>query len=591
MKKIVYKIYGFLHTLKYQNELFLSIKSMFNEKLLDNRTHLKLATNWLLYMQNTDGGYSRKFSFISGRDESYIETTGYIIPTLLDVAEYLKDNKYKKSAIKAGEWLLVIQNSDGSFSEIDDNQPFAFDTGQVLIGLNRLFLKTQDERYQKAAKRASYWLAANQEDDGSWERVAYNHQKHSYYSRVSSAMLSYSLVSNDEYIKKQALKNTEWVLSQQQSSGYFNHASFLEDVPAYLHTLVYILEGLLDVYELNKNEKILEAVFLNANRLKEINLSREMLLCSQYNSEFECTNDERCITGLAQWAGICLRLFELTEDKSYRDIAITTLFYLKSKQIQEGEVLKGALPASVPFWGRYGSFSFVNWGNKFFIDALLRLDQYNLDIKEEQESWVSLAFSFNETVVHEELTLMDRAYLKKFDDYFKPLKDQHLTLLDLGCGRGRFLDYFKQNYPKWKIIGVEPTFEKEGYILKGSAYAIPVEDNSIDILFSIEVLQHTYIEDSMLEINRVLKKEAHLVIGERNPWSVLGILKPLLEFKGRWMYPWDSPFREKWYGKNRWIEIFRQNNIEMKSVEIINNPRDKKVKFLNRYYFMVGEVK
>ena len=591
MKQIVYKIYGFISALKYPKELYLSFKYSFNQKILTNKEHIVLASDWLVSIQNSDGGYARKFSLISGRDVSYIETTGYIVPTLLDMAEYLDVAKYKTSATLAGEWLLEMQNSDGSFSEIEDNRPFAFDTGQVLIGLNRLFLETEDTRYQEASKRASYWLANHQEDDGSWERVAYNGQKHSYYTRVSSAMLAYALVADDAYIEKQALKNIAWVLSQQQESGYFNHASFLEEVPAYLHTFVYILEGLLDVYGLTKDEKILEAILCNANRLKEINLREGVLLCSQYDSEFACTNGERCITGLAQWAGVCLRLFELTEDKNYKEIAISTLFYLKSKQIQEGGVLKGALSASVPFWGRYGAFSFVNWGNKFFIDALFLLDKYKLDIREEQEHFVSLAFSLNETVVYDELTVMDRAYLKKFDDYFKAQKEQPLTLLDLGCGRGRFLDYFREHYPKWKIIGVEPTFEKEGYILKGSAYGIPVESNSIDILFSIEVLQHTYIDDSMREIERVLKKEAHLVVGERNPWSVLGVLKPLLELKGRWMYPWDSPFREKWYGKIQWREIFGKYNIEMKRIETINNPRDKKVKFLNRYYFMVGEVR
>jgi len=591
LKQIVYKIYGFVSALKYPKALYLSFKYSFNQKILTNKEHMVLASNWLVDIQNGDGGYARKFSLISGRDDSYIETTGYIIPTLLNMAKYFNENSYKKSAIKAGEWLLNIQNSDGSFSEIDDNRPFAFDTGQVLIGLNQLFLETEDERYQEAAKRASYWLADNQESDGSWEMVAYNRQKHSYYTRVSSAMLAYALVENDTYIEKQALKNIEWVVSQQQENGYFNHASFLEEVPAYLHTLIYILEGLLDVYEMTKDEKILEVILRNANRLKEINLGDGVLLCSQYNSDFRCTNGERCITGLAQWAGVCLRLFEITEDKNYKEIAISTLFYLKSKQIQEGGVLKGALSASVPFWGRYGAFSFVNWGNKFFIDSLLLLDKYKLDIKEEQEYFVSLAFSLNETVVYDALTAMDRAYLKKIDDYFKPFKEQSLTLLDLGCGRGRFLDYFTQNYPKWKVIGVEPTFEKEGSILKGSAYDIPVESNSIDILFSIEVLQHTYIDDSMREIERVLKKEAHLVIGERNPWSVLGILKPLLELKGRWMYPWDSPFREKWYGKSQWRDIFGKYNIEMKQIETINNPRDKKVKFLNRYYFMVGEMR
>lgn len=588
VKPKIYKIYGFLNSLKHPKELYLNFKYMFNQRILTNQEHTVLASDWLLDIQNSDGGFARKISLISGRDLSYIETTGYIIPTLLDVAEYLNEEKYRQSAIKAGEWLLSVQNKDGSFSEIDHNQSFAFDTGQVLIGLNRLYKETEDEQYRLSAKRASYWLAKNQEEDGSWEKVAYNHQKHTYYSRVSSAMLEYALVNGDEYIEKQALKHTSWVLSLQTKEGYFLHASFLEGVPAYLHTLIYILEGLLDVYRLNQEKQVLDAILLNANRFKEMNLNEEMLLCSGYSTDLKCSNKERCITGLAQWAGVCLQIFEINGDESYKNIAITTLFYLKSKQIQEGEVLKGALPASVPFWGRYGAFESVNWGNKFFIDALLLLDKYQLDRKKEQELWTSLAFRFNNKVVQSRLTAMDRAYLTHFDRYFEPFRDRDLTLLDLGCGEGRFLNYFKEHYPKWNVIGVEPTFEKDE-IIKGSAYEIPLKDNSVDIVFTIEVLQHTYIEESFLEIKRVMKKDAFFSIGERNSFSILGLLKIPFELKGRWMYPWDSPFRERWYKLKEWKEIFEKYGFKMNSINKINSPSDKKIKFLNRYYLLIGE--
>jgi len=188
LKHSVYYIFGFVSSLRYIGILKESFKSMVNETVLDNKTHIKIASDWLLYMQNSDGGYSRKFSFIGGRDRSYIETTGYIIPSLIESGLYLQEEKYINSALKAGHWLLSIQNSDGSFSEIDTNKPYAFDTGQCLIGLNYLYEYTKDERYLYSAKQASYWLMYNQESDGSWQKVAYNNEKHTYYSRVASAM-------------------------------------------------------------------------------------------------------------------------------------------------------------------------------------------------------------------------------------------------------------------------------------------------------------------------------------------------------------------------------------------------------------------
>ena len=125
-------------------------------------------------------------------------------------------------------FLLNIQNDDGSFSEIDTNKPFAFDTGQCLIGLNFLYELTRDKRFFEAAKKAAYWLFENQEDDGSWQKVAYNNEKHTYYSRVAAAMFKFSMFENDDIIKKAVFKNVEWVLSNQLENGFFKYSSFID---------------------------------------------------------------------------------------------------------------------------------------------------------------------------------------------------------------------------------------------------------------------------------------------------------------------------------------------------------------------------
>ena len=107
LKPIFYKIYAFIFSFRHIVELYLSFKYMFNQKILTNKEHIGLASDWLLYMQNSDGGYSRKFSLVSGRDISYIETTGYIILTLLDVAEdFLNDDRYRQSDIKSRDRIL-----------------------------------------------------------------------------------------------------------------------------------------------------------------------------------------------------------------------------------------------------------------------------------------------------------------------------------------------------------------------------------------------------------------------------------------------------------------------------------------------------
>ena len=581
MKQILYKIYGLLYSLKYPFVLKEAIYSIFDERIENNKFHLKLAGEWLLYMQNSDGGYSRKFSFISRRDKSYIETTGYIIPSLINLGEYLSEEKFINSALKAGEFLLSIQNSDGSFSEIDTFKPFVFDTGQCLIGLNYLYEYTKNERYLNALKKAAYWLKEVQEDDGSWEKFAYNQEKHTYYSRVAAAMLKSAKILNDKELENAALKNIKWVLNNQIENGFFKYSSFLKNVPAFLHTLMYVLEGLLDVYEITKDEEVLKAILKNSKKFRKINLKSDLILCSQYNEKFECVNNDRCITGLAQWAGVALRIYDITKDENYKKCAVNTLFYLKAKQLKNS-VMRGGFSASIPFWGKYGSFDFVNWNNKFFIDSMILYEKLKLSKLKEQENFVNSAFNISSSVVTDELSFMDKKYIGKLKKILS--KDKKLKILDVGCGKGVIINELKKEYPLIEFVGVDPVFSNET-IKKGSIYNLPFGDKEFDIVMVFEVLQHTYLDVALKEIYRVLKNKGKIVIGERNPYSFLGLLKPILELKGKWMYPFDSPFREKWYFKNEWIDNLKRAGFEVNSIDVIEGSGKK---FVNRYYFIEG---
>jgi len=583
VKRHLYKIYGFFHSLKHPTILKATVSAMLGEEVEENRAYMKAAADWLLSMQNNDGGYSRKFSLIGGRDPSYIETTGYIIPTLWKVGERLSEQRYIDSAKRAGEWLLRIQNENGSFNEIDYNTPFAFDTGQCLIGLNFLYRKTEDNRFLNAAKKAAYWLKENQESDASWLKVAYNRQKHSYYSRVAAAMLEYGFISGDEKIKHSALKSIDWILKQQAPNGFFAKSSFLEGMPPFLHTVIYVYEGLLDVYEMTGESHILEAVLKAADTLKTINLKRDLILCSQYNEAFECVNKERCLTGLAQWAGIALRLYEISGDKEYLVCAKNTIFYLKAKQIKSSE-MKGGFSASIPFWGRYGGFDFVNWNNKFFLDALLGYDAHYRCVTDEQESFVATAFVQTEEVVTDKISFMDRQYLERLRRILP--KERLLKVLDIGCGKGVIIKTLSEEFRNIEFFGIDPVYEN-AMIKKGSIYNIPFEEDFFDVVLCFEVLQHTYIDSALKEIKRVSKSGAMVVIGERNPFSILGFLKPLLELSGRWMYPWDSPFKERWYGKKRWIQLLKTHGFDRIDIETIES-RGKR--WVHRYFFIKGRV-
>jgi hypothetical protein len=112
------------------------------------------------------------------------------------------------------------------------------------------------------------------------------------------------------------------------------------------------------------------------------------VLRSQYDTNWNVTNGEECIPGLAQWAGLCLHLCEITKDAVWLEAAQLSIYYLKSKQLRGRGILRGALSASVPLWGYYHPMMFPNWAVKFFADALIQYDKHKFAVWQEQETWV-----------------------------------------------------------------------------------------------------------------------------------------------------------------------------------------------------------
>ena len=103
-------------------------------------------------------------------------------------------------------------------------------------------------------------------------------------------------------------------------------------------------------------------------------LNKEGLLYSQYDTQWKATNTEYCVTGLAQYAGICFDVAKITNDLKYRNWGKNIVTRLCQWQQKDGQDLKGSLPSSIPFWGYYGGMDFFNWNIKFFLDSCIKLD-------------------------------------------------------------------------------------------------------------------------------------------------------------------------------------------------------------------------
>lgn len=368
---------GILRMVRHGDELVAALRAMRNTSVLSNREHLKLAGDWLLFAQSvkSDGGYAHSYSLHQGWERSYPETTGYIIPTMIKLGDHLKDDRYKASALNAGAWLLSMQRPDGSFPDLE-GRPQVFDTGQIIEGLLALSATTHDAAYLTAASRAGEFLIGCQDPDGSWTSFSYHRLPHTYYTRVAANLLRLSQATGKLRFATAGRKNLSWALTRKASRGFFSNMSFQADEAPILHTIIYVLEGLLDSYRLDNDEALMAALTVTTENIVAINRARDYLLFARYNEQWKAQGTEYCTVGLAQWAGLLLNLHSLKRNEEYALLAERTLSFLKSKQIRNsGANMQGSIPGSIPVWGSYFRFAFNNWTIKFFIDALLLLEQ------------------------------------------------------------------------------------------------------------------------------------------------------------------------------------------------------------------------
>jgi ubiquinone/menaquinone biosynthesis C-methylase UbiE len=147
------------------------------------------------------------------------------------------------------------------------------------------------------------------------------------------------------------------------------------------------------------------------------------------------------------------------------------------------------------------------------------------------------------------MNLFHTGLYKKY--YSKELSKEPTTLLDLGCGGGRFINYLAKKYSEFELIGFDHSeemvnlsikdnleFVKSGRVKidKGSVSQLPYDNNSINVVTAHETVQFwPDIHVSFSEIYRVLQNNGRFYIINRYPpegtkWWQLAKLKNESDF-------------------------------------------------------------
>ncbi|GAB4541208.1 MAG: class I SAM-dependent methyltransferase [Thermodesulfovibrionia bacterium] len=98
-------------------------------------------------------------------------------------------------------------------------------------------------------------------------------------------------------------------------------------------------------------------------------------------------------------------------------------------------------------------------------------------------------------------------------------KRKDLSILDAGCGTGGMLTYCK-DYNSYGLDLSEDSIRfcklrKLNNIIRGSVCDLPFKDNSFDIVISLDVLCHRWVDDDLETLRRfyeIMKKDGLLVL-------------------------------------------------------------------------------
>ena len=343
---------------------------------------IEACVDWLCTAQDrsasADGGIARDYSLITGWSTSYPETTGYIIPTMIDVATRQGREDLHQRARKMLDWCVDIQFDSGAFQggKIDASPfvPVTFNTGQILLGLAAGAAAYGDARYRRAMQAAADWLRETQDADGCWRRFptpfAAPGEK-AYETHVAWGLFEADRVEPGQGWAQAGLRQIDWALTRQQANGWFASKCLANPALPLTHTIGYVLRGLIEGQRLSGRPDLLAAARRTADGLLPA-IDESGRLAGHLDHLWRPASDYVCLTGSAQIGHCLLLLYGITGNARYRDAGLRLNAYVRKTVRLEGPAgIRGGVKGSFPMAGGYGRFQYLNWAAKFCIDANL----------------------------------------------------------------------------------------------------------------------------------------------------------------------------------------------------------------------------
>lgn len=351
----------------------------------DDDVRLAAAVAWLLRAQRAtpDAGVSLGYFPLDvdgGWKESYPETTGYLITSLLAFAALYSRKHVEDMALAMANWEIDVQMPSGAVqggpvAPRDQQTPAAFNTGMVLDGWCSAYEATRQRRFLDAATAAANFLRTDIDDDGYFKtsgKFVSRGETKTYNCLCAWAMLRLARLTGDAALEHAAIGVVEAAVKRQRKNGWFpNNCLTLSSIPL-THTIGYTLQGIFEVGVLAERPDLIAAAELGLRGV----LGKQRpngFLSARFDEQWRPAASYACLTGSCQLAVVAYRFARLFGAADLMLQADRMVSFVKATQLLEGDDpnIVGAIAGSFPILGNYMSAGYPNWATKYFIDALL----------------------------------------------------------------------------------------------------------------------------------------------------------------------------------------------------------------------------
>ncbi|MBN1233753.1 MAG: hypothetical protein JXA60_10410 [Candidatus Coatesbacteria bacterium] len=312
-------------------------------------------------------GYNLEQGWLKGK-----ETTA-----ALALVFFLKINeeRFIEVAKSLADYLVSRQVPVGWYFPSDKKPPVnpsIYTTAVIIDALLKAYSKFNDEAYIESAINAGNWLISIQASDGTWRRFSPHGRPQSFHAIAASKLAKLYEVTLETGFKLGAIKYMEWLKSMYEPRiPWIYHMERKEGISTKTRDMALTLLGMVEIAEQLSLHDIMARASDFAEKILEVYREKSFLYPAysiEWKPEVKSYAD---ILGYAYMARTFLNLDKLKQCVAFGGIARSMIQYIKKTHVIEGkEDFVGALKLSQPIHKGEKPLTFSSDATIVFADLL-----------------------------------------------------------------------------------------------------------------------------------------------------------------------------------------------------------------------------